>query len=42
MPVFVLRQVAALFKLKKARKSFLPTQHTKLLFIDDLLDEKAT
>ena len=37
MPFFVLRQVMALFKIKKAKKSFLKTQHTKLVFIDDLL-----
>lgn len=37
MPLFVLRQVAALFKIGKANKSFLKTQHTELVFIDDLL-----
>jgi cellulose synthase/poly-beta-1,6-N-acetylglucosamine synthase-like glycosyltransferase len=37
IPVFVLRQVMALFKIKKAGKSFLKTQHTELVFIDDLL-----
>jgi cellulose synthase/poly-beta-1,6-N-acetylglucosamine synthase-like glycosyltransferase len=37
LPLFVLRQVAALMKIKKAKTSFLKTQHTKLVFIDDLL-----
>jgi cellulose synthase/poly-beta-1,6-N-acetylglucosamine synthase-like glycosyltransferase len=42
MPLFVLRQVAALFKIKKANKSFLKTQHTELVFIDDLLNRKVS
>jgi len=42
MPFFVLRQVAALFKIKKAKKSFLKTQHTELVFIDDLLKRKIS
>jgi cellulose synthase/poly-beta-1,6-N-acetylglucosamine synthase-like glycosyltransferase len=37
IPVFVLRQVMALFKMGKAKKSFLKTQHTELVFIDDIL-----
>jgi cellulose synthase/poly-beta-1,6-N-acetylglucosamine synthase-like glycosyltransferase len=38
MPLFVLRQVAALLKINKAKKSFMKTQHDRLVFIDDLLD----
>jgi cellulose synthase/poly-beta-1,6-N-acetylglucosamine synthase-like glycosyltransferase len=41
MPLFVLRQAAALFRVRQANKSFLKTQHTKLLFIDDLLKRKS-
>ena len=37
MPLFILRQSVALLNIKKAKKSFLKTQHTKLIFIDDLL-----
>jgi hypothetical protein len=37
IPFFVLRQVMALFKMGKAKKSFLKTQHTELVFIDDIL-----
>jgi cellulose synthase/poly-beta-1,6-N-acetylglucosamine synthase-like glycosyltransferase len=37
LPFFVFRQVAALFKIRKARKSFLKTEHSRLVFIDDLL-----
>jgi hypothetical protein len=41
MPLFVLRQVAALLKMKKARKSFLKTRHDRLIFIDDLLGKNG-
>lgn len=37
MPLFMLRQVFALLKLRKANKSFLKTEHTKIVFIEDLL-----
>jgi cellulose synthase/poly-beta-1,6-N-acetylglucosamine synthase-like glycosyltransferase len=37
LPVFAMRQMLALFKVKKAKKSFLKTQHSKLVYIDDLL-----
>jgi hypothetical protein len=37
MPLFVLRQVAALLKINRAKKSFMKTQHDRLVFIDDLL-----
>jgi cellulose synthase/poly-beta-1,6-N-acetylglucosamine synthase-like glycosyltransferase len=42
IPVFVLRQVAALLKIKRANKAFLKTQHTKLVFIDDLLKRNVS
>ena len=37
LPLFMLRQVFALLKLRNAKKEFLKTKHTKLLYIDDLL-----
>lgn len=37
LPAFVFRQMIALLKLGKAKKSFLKTQHTKLVYIDDLI-----
>jgi cellulose synthase/poly-beta-1,6-N-acetylglucosamine synthase-like glycosyltransferase len=37
MPLFILRQILALFKIKKADKSFLKTEHSKVIFIDELL-----
>jgi cellulose synthase/poly-beta-1,6-N-acetylglucosamine synthase-like glycosyltransferase len=40
LPLFFFRQVMALLKLKKAKKSFLKTEHTKLVYIDDLLQQK--
>ena len=40
IPVFALRQTVALLKIKKAKKSFLKTQHSKLVFIDDLIETK--
>jgi len=39
MPLFVLRQVMALFKMGRAKKSFMKTPHTKLLYIDDLISK---
>jgi hypothetical protein len=42
IPLFVLRQVAALLKIKQANKAFLKTQHTKLVFIDDLLKRNVS
>lgn len=41
MPLFVLRQVAALFKIKKAKRSFLKTRHERLIYIDDLVKGPA-
>jgi cellulose synthase/poly-beta-1,6-N-acetylglucosamine synthase-like glycosyltransferase len=40
LPLFVFQQVMALLKLKKAKKSFLKTEHSSLVYIDDLLDAK--
>ena len=40
IPVFAFRQAMALLKLGKARKSFLKTQHTKLIYIDELLKQE--
>jgi cellulose synthase/poly-beta-1,6-N-acetylglucosamine synthase-like glycosyltransferase len=37
IPVIVFRQVAALLKIKKAKKEFLKTEHVKVIYIDDLL-----
>ena len=37
IPLIVIRQVNALFKMKKASKSFLKTEHVKLVYIEDLL-----
>ncbi len=36
-PKMILRQSASLFKLKKANKSFLKTEHRKIIYIEDLL-----
>lgn len=41
VPVFVFRQVKALLKIKQAGKSFLKTEHTKVLYIEDILNETA-
>jgi len=38
IPFFVFRQMAALLKIKKAKRSFIKTPHTKLVYIDDLVD----
>lgn len=35
-PLFALRQVKALFKMRSARTSFLKTEHTKVLYIEDV------
>lgn len=37
LPLFAWRQALALLKLKKAKKSFLKTQHSQLVYIDDIL-----
>lgn len=36
-PKMILRQCVSLFKLKKANKSFLKTEHRKIIYIEDLL-----
>lgn len=40
LPAFAFRQMLSILKLKKASKSFLKTPHTKLLYIEDILEEK--
>jgi hypothetical protein len=37
IPVFVMRQVIALLNMKKASRSFLKTEHTRVIYIEDLL-----
>lgn len=37
LPFFVARQMAALFQIGKAKRSFIKTEHTQLIYIDDLL-----
>lgn len=37
LPLLVIRQVFALLKMKRADKSFLKTEHTKLVYIEDLI-----
>ncbi|MBX3241116.1 MAG: glycosyltransferase family 2 protein [Chitinophagaceae bacterium] len=42
LPLFVFRQTMAFLRIKKARKAFLKTRHTKIVFIDELLKENKT
>lgn len=37
IPAFIIRQTKALLKIKSASKSFLKTEHTKVLYIEDIL-----
>jgi cellulose synthase/poly-beta-1,6-N-acetylglucosamine synthase-like glycosyltransferase len=41
IPIFVFRQAKALLKIKQAGKSFLKTEHSKVLYIEDILNETA-
>lgn len=41
MPVFILYQLAALVKIRKAGKTFLKTEHSKLIYIEDLLRNES-
>lgn len=41
VPVFVFRQAKALLKIKQAGRSFLKTEHTKVLYIEDILNGTA-
>ena len=41
IPVIVFRQVSALFKMRKAGKSFLKTEHKQVIYIEDLLKNEA-
>lgn len=42
MPKMILRQSASLLKIKKANKSFLKTEHRKIIYIEDLLRNERT
>jgi cellulose synthase/poly-beta-1,6-N-acetylglucosamine synthase-like glycosyltransferase len=37
MPLFILYQLAALFRIRRAGKRYLKTEHSKLVYIEDLL-----
>ncbi|PWT97800.1 MAG: hypothetical protein C5B52_13215 [Bacteroidetes bacterium] len=41
MPVFILRQMRALLKIKAASKSFLKTEHNRVIYIDELLANES-
>lgn len=41
LPLFIVRQAIALLKIKRAKKSFIKTQHNKLIFIDDILKRSS-
>jgi cellulose synthase/poly-beta-1,6-N-acetylglucosamine synthase-like glycosyltransferase len=41
IPVIVMRQVAALFSIGKAKKDFLKTEHVKVIYIDDVLKNES-
>lgn len=40
-PLVVLRQLKAIFKMKKATRSFLQTEHTKVIYIEDILNSET-
>ncbi len=37
LPLFMFRQLLALFKIKRARTAFLKTEHTKVVYINDVI-----
>ena len=41
MPVFILRQMRALLKIKAASRSFLKTEHNRVIYIDELLANES-
>jgi cellulose synthase/poly-beta-1,6-N-acetylglucosamine synthase-like glycosyltransferase len=41
LPLFVVRQILALLKIKKAKKSFLKTENQRVVYIEDLLKKDA-
>jgi cellulose synthase/poly-beta-1,6-N-acetylglucosamine synthase-like glycosyltransferase len=41
VPLVVMRQVRAILKLKKATKSFMKTEHTKIVYIQDILKNES-
>jgi len=42
IPRIVIRQIRSLFKIKTARKSFLKTEHQKIIYIDELLKNELS
>ncbi len=40
VPVMIIRQIKAIFKIKMASKSFLKTEHSKIVYIDELLKDE--
>ena len=41
LPLIIVRQMRALFKIKKARKEFLNTKHIRVIYIEDLLKNES-
>lgn len=41
VPLVIVRQLKAIFKMKRAKTSFLKTEHTKVLYIDELLNDES-
>lgn len=42
LPIFVFKQTVSFFKLSKAKKTFLKTEHSNIIYIDQLVDPKNT
>ena len=40
-PLVVMRQLRAIFKMKKATRSFMQTEHSKAIYIEDILKNEA-
>lgn len=41
IPLFMFNQILALLKIKRSNKDFMETEHTKLITIDDVLEQKG-
>jgi len=41
MPLFAIYQISALIKIRKANKAFLKTEHSKLIYIEDILRNES-
>jgi len=41
VPLVVIRQIRAILKMKKATKSFMKTEHTKIIYIQDILRDES-